>query len=234
MKRLDLAQNTPEWHAWRRDRLGGSDVPAVLGISPFEDHTRASVLAAKVHGRERPQNGAMYRGTVLEPHARDLYQRRFRTVARPACVEMDGCPWAAASLDGLCTNGAEVPGERLDWLVEIKCGSWELHGRTLAGEPPPDYYAAQVQWQLLVSGLGLCDFASFNPGERFTPSAALPWDEWRMLPVAERPEPPADWLAVVRVAADEKYQAHLLAEAGRFWFEVEEARAALGRQALTA
>ena len=244
MNRVNLSQGSAEWHAWRRDRLGGSDIAAVIGVSPFDGHTRESVFAAKVRGVERPQNGAMYRGTVLEPWARDLYQRRFRVTAAPACVEMDGCAWAAASLDGLCASGAAIPSGRVEWLLEIKCPGWELHSRTLMGVDPPDYYACQVQWQMLVAGVGACDFATFNPSARFTPARATPWEEWRSLSSLAREEnpPPEDWLAVVRVEADEEYQAHLLSEAALFWFGVEaalfwfgveEARAALRERAPT-
>lgn len=228
VKRLTLAQNTPEWHAWRRERLGGSDIAAVVGLSPFDDHTRASVFAAKVHGVEREQNGAMYRGTVLEPWARDLYQRRFRVTAAPVCVEMDGCEWAAASLDGLCTNGSPVPAERLDWIVEIKCPGWETHSAALCGVVP-DYYLCQVQWQMLVAGVAACDFVSFNPGARFTPAGALPWEEWRACPRASRGDFPGDWLAVVRIDADPERQARLLGEAAQFWYEVAEARVQVAR-----
>jgi len=191
------------------------------------------VLREKIGAWERPVNGAMYRGTVLEPHARHLYTLRTRFPAPPCCVEMLGCPWARVSLDGLCTNGAVLPGERLDWLLELKCPSWEVHSAALAGVVP-DYYAAQVQWQLLVCGLSRADFATFNPSKRFTPAGAVAWEEWRALPERSRPEAPADWLAVVPVAADPDQQAWLYTEAARFWFEVLEAREALAAEAAKA
>ncbi len=104
-------------------------------------------------------------------------------------------------------------------------------------------FQVQIQWQLLVCGLDRADFASFNPGERFTPESfptlaawrnrparhskvsLLHW--WTLVPRAARPPMPAEWLAVVEVKPDAERQAWILEEAGRFWFEVEEARATL-------
>ncbi len=31
-----LIQNTPEWHAFRRKRIGASDAPVIMGISPWK------------------------------------------------------------------------------------------------------------------------------------------------------------------------------------------------------
>jgi putative phage-type endonuclease len=237
VKRITLAQGTPEWKLWRRGGVGGSDIAAICGLSPFEDHTRAVVLAEKVHGTERVANFAMNRGTRLEPHARLLYERRHSTPyhrlhARPVCVEMDDCPWARVSLDGLCDNAAAVPSERVAWLLELKCPGWETHSAALCGVVP-DYYECQCQWQMLVAGVDHCDFATFNPSERFTPDSwELPWNDLLALIDAGRPHPPAeqwpaDWMAEVRLDARPEMQAWLLDEAARFWFEVEEARAAM-------
>lgn len=214
----ELAQGTPEWLAWRAGRVGGSDIAAIVGLSPFPDGTRDHVFREKLGTWTRPVNEAMRRGIILEPWARLIYTERTGHPAPPACVEMDGCPWAAASLDGLC-------GSR---ILELKCGGWQLHSAALMGEVP-DYYAAQVQWQMLVSGIAHCDFVSFNPSARFTPHECLPWDEWKALSSLGRAERPAprDWLAVVEVRADQKEQARLFGEAAAFWREVEKSRAAL-------
>lgn len=234
-----LAQGTPEWKAWRRDGIGGSDIAAICALSPFEDHTREQVFREKVEGVEREQNEAMYRGTVLEPHARLMYERRHRITAAPLCAEMNGYPWARVSLDGLCGNGARLPAERDEWILELKCPGWETHSAALAGHVP-EYYRAQCQWQMHVCGIGKCDFVSFNPGERFTPdewATLRAWQErpasmvkvnvfhfWHALPEATRLPAPEDWLAEVRLTADREYQAWLFDEAARFWFEVCEAR----------
>jgi putative phage-type endonuclease len=226
VKKLNLNQGSEPWHRWRADGLGGSDIAAVMGLSPYDDATRAAVLRAKVTGEVRPPNFAMRRGHNLEPHARAAYMQRARCVAPPVCVEMAGCPWARVSLDGLCSNGAVIPAERREWVLELKAPGWETHDLLLSG-CVPEHFAVQVQWQMLVCGVDRCDLASFNPSARYTPAGAVPFDTWSQARMSERPAAPADWLAVVPVAADPGRQAEIMEEAARFWFEVLEARAAL-------
>lgn len=254
MNTRPLTQGSPAWHAWRdgevRDGrrtgggLGGSDIASVLGISPYPDATRESVFAAKVHGVEREANFAMRRGTRWERHARAAYSAHVGRPAPPVCCEMAEMPWARVSLDGLprLADGPRV--------LELKCPNYLVHGAALEGVVP-EHFAVQIQWQLFVTGLEWCDFASFNPGEKFTPPdwpLMAPWrlacrkwlakpkcdrgprpellDLWLERPPAERPPMPPEWLAVTEVRADPDRQAEILAEAGRFWMEVLEARAA--------
>jgi putative phage-type endonuclease len=204
-------QGSDAWKAWRKGGLGGSDVAAVLGVSPYPDHTRAAVFAEKVHGVEREANFAMHRGQRLEPSARLAYTTRELCTAAPVCVEMDGCPWARVSLDGLCrpdavARTAHLPAAAREralrtwlakpaadadrWILELKCPSWETHDLALNGVVP-EHFEAQCQWQMLVCGLDRLDFASFNPHERFTPEGWPLLAKWRALPkgTRERPKP---------------------------------------------
>lgn len=230
MKIVQHNQGSALWKAWRLGGLGGSDIAAILGISPYVDppHNRATVWAEKVHGIERDVNFAMHRGSRLEPVARRAYELRNRCTAPPACVEMAGCDWARVSLDGLCTNGAVINPVR--WILELKCPNWMTHDLALGGVVA-EHFMVQCQWQLLVCGLGRLDFASFNPGQRFTPPGAMPFDPWLTMPEALRPPLPREWLAEVAVAPDAERQAWILDEAGKFWFEVLEARAAFDHEA---
>ncbi|HEY1190762.1 MAG TPA: YqaJ viral recombinase family protein, partial [Gemmata sp.] len=214
MNRLNLNQGSPEWLAWRREGLGGSDIAAILGLSPYEDATRQSVFDAKVHGTERDPNFAMRRGTLMEPEARLAYMTRTRCTAPPVCVEMAGCPWARVSLDGLADNGAVIPSQREEWVLELKCPGWATHDLALAGIVA-EHFEVQCQWQMLVTGIQRCDFASFNPGKRFTPGNAPDFDTWKQRPPAQRPPMPAEWLAVLPVPPDPDRQAWILAEAGK-------------------
>ncbi len=234
MKTVLHNQGSDAWKAWRRGGIGGSDVSAILGLSPYIDppHNRATVFAEKVHGIERDVNFAMHRGTRLEPAARRAYELRHRCTAPPVCVEMDGCPWARVSLDGLCSNGAVNVLNRVEWILELKVPNWETHDTALAGIVC-EHFMVQVQWQLLVCGLTRCDFASFNPGQRFTPTTFMPFDRWLTMPEAVRPAMPAEWLAVVEVQPDAELQARIMDEVSRFWLEVLEARAAFDGEAGT-
>jgi putative phage-type endonuclease len=200
---VNLNQGSPEWKAWRRDGIGGSDIATIMGVAPFKDATRENLLREKAEGWERPPNFAMRRGTRLEPVARFAYEQFRECVAPPVCVEMQGATWARVSLDGLCRYRAIPCG--VPWVLELKVPGWGAHDLALAGMVP-DYYVPQCQWQLLVTGLFRLDYASYSENQRF----------------AER-----DRLAVVTVWPDEATQSELLEQAVRFWLEVEDRRAKL-------
>lgn len=195
-------QGTPAWKRWRLDGLGGSDVAAVLGLSPFADATRERLLHEKATGAERETNFEMRRGTRLEPVARELYALHADCDVDVVCVEHPDAPWVRVSLDGLCRPRDRGDGPWAPWVLELKCPNWKVHDLALAGLLPA-YYRVQVQWQLLATGLDRCDYASFNDGRRFAP---------------------ADQLAVVTVGADPEEQAALLEAGERFWAEVLAAR----------
>lgn len=57
---------SPEWHAARRWRIGGSEIAQVMGWSQWG--TRADLLAAKLaEPVDKPPTDAQLRGTLLEP-----------------------------------------------------------------------------------------------------------------------------------------------------------------------
>lgn len=200
---VTLNQGSPEWKAWRRDGIGGSDIATIMGVAPFEDATRENLLREKAEGWERPTNFAMRRGTRLEPVARFAYEQFRECTAPPVCVEMQGAAWARVSLDGLCRYRAIPCG--VPWVLELKVAKWQNHDLALAGVVPTEY-VPQCQWQLLVCGLFRLDYVSYSENSRF----------------AER-----DRLAIVSVEPDEAMQSELLDQAVRFWFEVEDRRAKL-------
>ena len=44
MPRIErLHQNTPEWHQWRRQGIGASDAPVIMGETPFKTPKNALV-----------------------------------------------------------------------------------------------------------------------------------------------------------------------------------------------
>lgn len=206
MRIIPLQQGTLEWLDWRRAGLGGSDLAALLGLSPYEDATREALFAEKVHGTRKETNFAMRRGTRLEPVARAAFERLTGRHYEPVCVEHDDEPWMRCSLDGLCEDVPEGFGNPVTWdILEIKAGSWQTHDLILSGLVP-DHFGVQCQWQLLVTGADVCHLVSINDGRRFAR---------------------AQQIAHVEVRADGERQAELL-DAGRaFWAEVEAAREGL-------
>lgn len=196
MRIVRLQQGTLEWHRWRYDGLGGSDLASILGVSPYEGCSPENVFAEKTRYVQKESTFAMRRGNRLEPIARDLFERRHGWKFDPCCVEHDDEPWMRCSLDGLMVTGV------MPQVLEIKAPAWQTHDEVLLGFVP-EHFMVQMQWQLLVTGADLCHLVSINDGGRFAGK---------------------DQLAHVVVEADGEKQAAMLDVATAFWQRVMAAR----------
>lgn len=152
--KLHFEQSTREWLSWRREGIGASDAPVIMGQSPWQ---KASHLLSIKTGQieERPANGAMQRGKTLEPLARQAYVRHTGIEVEPVCVQSLAHAWMRASLDGLSADGRRV--------VEIKCPGEKDHLLADSGLVPEKYYA-QLQHILAVTGLPEIHYWSFRFG----------------------------------------------------------------------
>lgn len=155
---LNLRQGTPEWLAARRELITGTDIPVILGISPYR-RSEADLADEKL-GRTAPAESTiqMRVGSALEELILAEYEAvtgcravRYRAMVRAAHV-----PWAAASPD------ARRVGERR--LVELK---WTTTRRWEDGLPPD--VEAQVQWQLGCVGYPVADVAVLTPSGLLPP-----------------------------------------------------------------
>jgi putative phage-type endonuclease len=150
-----LKQGTPEWLAWRRQGIGASDVPIILGVSPWR--TPLQLWEDKTGRREpQPWNPAMRRGAEMESKARAAYESLTGNMMQPAERTHPLLHWLRASLDGITLDGALI--------LEVKCPGREAHASALAGQVP-DYYIPQVQAQLFVSAAERCHYWSFDGRE---------------------------------------------------------------------
>lgn len=194
MRVVNLQQGTLEWREWRRGGIGGSDVAAILGLSPFENATRENLLREKVQGIDRETNFGMRRGTRLEPIARRQFVQLTGISWEPLCGEDEYAVWPKVSLDGINADHSEI--------LEIKCANWQTHDLWLHGFVP-EYYLVQMQWQMMIVGCDRCHAVCFNNSSKF---------------------PPERHLAYTVVEADAEQQAELLQAAEEFWNEVCAAR----------
>ncbi len=94
MPRIErLRQNTPEWHRWRRQGIGASDAPVIMGETPFKTpRTLWSIKTGRT--QEDPAGPAARRGRELERFARRAYERQIRhpggaAVSGPRRVRVD-------------------------------------------------------------------------------------------------------------------------------------------------
>ena len=203
--------------AKRRSGVGSSDIGAVAGLSPYA--RPIDVWLVKRGLAEVPETDAMRLGTALEPVIADLYAREHvgaqEILAAPGDVwrgTTDGTlahpaePWALATPDRVvCASDdpSVMPDPRAARLVEIKSVAWRsAHHWGEAHDDVPPWYRAQIEWQMLVTGVGVCDLAALIGGaelrvyriERDPELAAMLFDVgrafWRRVERGE--EPPVD------------------------------------------
>jgi putative phage-type endonuclease len=136
-----IRQRTPEWLAARREGVTGTDIPAILGLSPYrsEGDVAREKLGETVEHDARTQRRLRI-GTALEDviRAEDEVEHGHRLRRVNRLIRSRDIPWAMASLDFERRDGT---------IVEAKSSRdrrWD-HGL------PPDV-EAQVQWQMGVSG----------------------------------------------------------------------------------
>lgn len=102
---VDLNQRSEEWLEWRAQGITASDIPILLGLSPYK--TPWQLWAEKV-GRINPpdlsKNPNVQRGNRLEDDARQLAEKRYNDVMLPVCGEYFEWDVFRASFDGLDTN----------------------------------------------------------------------------------------------------------------------------------
>ena len=140
-----------EWLEWRRQGVGASDAPAILGVSPWS--TPYQTWRNKVFPREQKDNSSMKRGRDMEPIARAAFELKVGSFVYPENVENIEHPWLRASLDGLCKEGLI--------MVEIKCPNKLDHATAVSGHVPEKYWP-QCQHQLAVTGFPSMYYWSFD------------------------------------------------------------------------
>lgn len=149
---VDLEQGSDIWKKFRQERIGASDVSAILGISrwctPYQLWEKKLGLV-----EEKPAEWYMHRGLELEPEARGLFCQKTGIFVYPkVLIDLD-YPFLMASLDGISEDGQTV--------VEIKCPSKTDHDTALSGEIPEQYYP-QLQHQCYVAKVAKVAYCSYN------------------------------------------------------------------------
>lgn len=146
-------QGSKEWHDLRRNKIGASDCPVVMGIDPWKSPYQ--LFQEKFGLLEVPDNYAMRRGRELEPLAREEFHKATGITVEPDVRFHPELGWMMASLDGISTDGKEA--------VEIKCPSPDSLTFKLAVDGKvPDHYNAQIQHQMAVLGLNTMFYFVFD------------------------------------------------------------------------
>ncbi len=144
-------QGTQEWLDWRKTMITASEVPVILGISPYT--TKNELWMQKKGYRVQKENGAMRFGKINESVARDRFIELTNHMVVPGIAEHTTIEWMMASLDGI-TFSKNV-------ICEIKSNNKAVHEEVKKGIIP-QFHWMQVQTQMECADLDKCYYVSDN------------------------------------------------------------------------
>lgn len=156
---------SPEWHAARAHGLGGSEIAAVLNLSPFESryslwHRKASLIGPVAESPE------MEWGTRLETAVTDKYRDENDDlyVLKSGTYRHVNRHWQIANPDGLSWLKELGVSEQPIGLLEVKTSPFGDNWGEAGTDSIPVHVRAQVLWYLDVFGLPWADVAVLISG----------------------------------------------------------------------
>ena len=180
--------NEDDWHKLREKRIGGSDVGAILGVNPYK--SIIDVYIDKTEGSSFEGNAATHWGHMLEGTVIKEFANRhseFIVYQAPYSVIDD---FLIANLDGVLKD--KNTGEH--GVLEIKTTN-AFNYKDWEGDVIPQYYYAQVQHYLMLTGYKFAYIAVLIGGQQYK--------EFKI----ERNE---EDISLIRNKATEFYQENLL------------------------
>lgn len=149
-----MQQQSPEWEEMRKTRIGASDAPVIMGVSPWT--TPFQLWQEKISGKKKPAQKHMVKGIEMEDEARMAFFLQTGIKVSPIVVVHPEMDWMMASLDGM-DDGRKVG-------VEIKNPGQKDHALAKLGKIPEFYYP-QLQHQMEVCGLDKQLYFSYHDNE---------------------------------------------------------------------
>lgn len=146
-----LIQGSREWLEFRRNKVGASDAPVIMGESIWR--TPYQLWQEKLGLVELITTPHMQRGLDLEETARQAFENETGNFVFPKVKVSDTYPWMMASLDGIDIEGKVA--------VEIKCPGVYDHKSAVEGTIPKKYFA-QLQQQMVVFNLDQISYFSYT------------------------------------------------------------------------
>lgn len=144
----EVKQNTPEWHKLRKQRIGASESPIIMGLSPYK--TIRELYLEKISEEEivDDDNGFVKnKGHRLEPIARAHYELH-SGLSFPDTLAVHGeYPYIGASLDGFNEPTLKfleikyVGAKQFEAVIDVK--TFREHY---------EHYYCQMQHQAFVTG----------------------------------------------------------------------------------
>lgn len=140
------AQGSGAWLEFRQKRIGASDAPIILGVSPWKTPRQLWLDKkglVKPSGGDKSSNFAIDRGNRFEPIARARYELHNDNIEmNPAVLVHKEFDFLMASLDGW--------NEQIKRVLEIKIPGAEVFNAAKQGIVH-EKYTPQLEHQLLVS-----------------------------------------------------------------------------------
>lgn len=155
-----MEQNSNAWLEWRRQGIGASDVPIILGLSDFK--TAYQLWEDKLgYSTEDPDkvNFIAEKGHRLEPRIRALYEVETGDEAPSLLAQHSEHDHYRASLDGYIKQKNKCV--EIKFVGKTAGEKWQMALK----EKIPRQYEAQMQWQMLVSGAETVDYVAYNEEE---------------------------------------------------------------------
>ena len=155
-------QRSPEWFAYRRDRITASDTASAIDENPYEP-VEGFILKKCDPTHKFLDNQNVYHGKKYEPIATSIYEYIYNNkVIEFGALPSDKYALLGASPDGIasCNSLDYTFSPLLGRMLEIKCvvmRKMYTSGK-IAGHICPFYYYCQVQQQLECCDLEKCDF----------------------------------------------------------------------------
>lgn len=147
-----MEQGTREWHAWRKQGIGSSEVAAILGMSPYT--TALKVWEDKINPevKEEKEKYIFKKGHKEEERVRAMLEMQTGLTFAPALVESSEYSFFRASLDGRTADKTII--------MEAKLANKKDHENAKL-KKVSDKYMAQIQYQLMVSRATKCIYCSW-------------------------------------------------------------------------
>lgn len=175
---MNTQVNHEKFLAGRKKGIGGSDVAAILGFSPYKSPYQLWLDKTGRSERSESQSESAHFGHLLEDLVAKEYSRRAGVKVQRVTQQLSlpDHPWAIGNIDRAIIN-PEIAGNvrfkdgklTTDRLLECKTASEYL--AKLFGEEGsdqvPDYYLTQCLWYLLLSGCEFIDLAVLIDGNKF-------------------------------------------------------------------
>ena len=156
------------WLRARTNGIGGSDIGAICGVSPFTSARQVYLSKTGQYADSLKPNAAaverMSFGHILEPVVADEYAKRTgaNLLTINATLKHKDYPWALANIDRLIVDDEGKP----IGVLECKTTSEYMNDHWESGEIL-ESYLYQLNWYLWILGLEKGAFACLVGGNKF-------------------------------------------------------------------